>query len=103
VASLRAPSPPRRRGRVEGGEQVHHFGAAHLPDHHPVRSHAQRLAHELAHRHLADPFYVGGACHQSDHVRVLRLQLGGVLHAHNAFTGVDLGQQRGEQRRLART
>ena len=81
---------------VERGQQVDHLRAAHLADDDPVRSHPQRLPHQVANGNLAYPFDIRAPCDQLHEMRMSRFQLGGVLHADDAFVGANL-TKRGRQ------
>ena len=86
---------------VEGGQQVDHLRAAHLADDDPVRSHPQRLSDQVADGNLAYPFDIRAACNELHEVRMPRFQLGGVLHADDAFFGRDLTKGGRQERGLA--
>jgi hypothetical protein len=88
---------------VECGEQLAHLRPPYLPDHQAVRAHPQRLAHQVAQRHLAGALDVGLPGGQPDDMRVTRRQLGGLLDAHDPFACRHAAQQRGEQGGLATT
>ncbi len=88
---------------VQSDEQLDHLGAAELADDQPVRTHPQRLTHQLAQRDGARAFDVGGAGHQPHRVRVVEHDLGGVLDDHEPLGRRHQPEQRTEQRRLART
>src|SRR5690606_21608132 len=83
--------------------QVERRRSAHLADDDPFRTHAQAVAHEIAHRDLALALEVRWPCLQSHHVRLLKLQLGGVLAGDDALVVLDEARHAVEQRRLART
>ena len=74
---------------------------AHLADHDPVRSHAQRVAKQVANRHLAAPLDARRAALQAHDVGLAQAKLGRVLDRDHALLGADVGRQRVEQRRLA--
>ena len=72
----------RHRAVVAGVQRLQHverLGAAHLADDDAVRSHPQRVAHELADRDLAPAFEVRRAALEPHHVVLLQAQLGSVL------------------------
>ena len=87
---------------VEGGQQVDHLRAPHLADDDPVRSHPQRLPHQVADGNLAHPFDIRAARDQLHQVRMSRFQLGGVLHADDAFLRRHLTEDGRQERGLAR-
>ena len=64
-------------------------GAADLADDDAVGAHAQRVAHQVADGDLALALDVGRARLQRDHVRLLELQLGGVLDGDDPLLGRD--------------
>ena len=68
---------------VERHEHVERLGAAHLAHHDAVGPHAQRVAHELADRHLAAALEVGRPGLEPHHVGLAQPQLGGVLDRHD--------------------
>ena len=67
-----------------------------------VGSHAQRGAHEIAHRHRARAFGVGRAGFEPDDVRLREPELGGLLDRDDPLVGIDRAGHRVQQRRLAR-
>src|SRR6266550_4819539 len=71
-------------------------------DHDAVRAHAQRVAHEVADRDLALALDVRRARLERDDVRLLELELGGVLDGDDPLLERDEPGQRVEERRLAR-
>ena len=87
---------------VERGQQVERLGAADLADHDPVGPHPQRVAQQVANRHLPPALDAGRPALQPDHVRLLQAQLGRVLDRHHPLAGGDEAGERVEQRRLAR-
>nr|BFE77184.1 hypothetical protein GCM10020092_104850 [Actinoplanes digitatis] len=88
--------------RVEGTEQVDDLGAPALADDEPIGAHPQCLAHQVGEADHARALDVRGPRLERDHVRVQRPQLGGVLDQHDPFGVWHQGEQRAEQRRLAR-
>ena len=74
---------------VERLEHVERLGAADLADDDPVGAHAQRVAHEVADRHLALALDVGRPRLERDHVRLLEPQLGVVLDGDDPLAGRD--------------
>src|SRR5262245_19314245 len=73
----------RRHGAfVPGGHRLQHvesFLAAHLADDDPVRSHSECILDELALANFAAPLDIWRTCLKSPNMRLLQLQLGGVL------------------------
>src|SRR5687768_10571478 len=88
---------------VHGLQEVEGLRAAHLADDDALRTHTQAVLDEVAHRDLALAFDVRRARLEAHDVRLLELQLGGVLAGDHAFVGVDVARQAVEQRRLAGT
>ena len=86
---------------VERGQQVERLGPAHLADHDPVRAHPQRVAQQVADRHLPPALDARRPALEPDHVRLLKAELGGVLDRHDPLAGGDEARDRVEQRRLA--
>ena len=105
-----------RRVAVDGGQRalvagvhrqqhVERFGAAHLADDDARRSHAQRVAHQVADGDLADAFDVLAAHLQGNAVWQMAIehQLGDLFDGDDALVEFDdRGAQRIQQRRLAR-
>ena len=60
---------------VESREQVDDLASSYLPDHEPVGSHAQRLAHQVAQGDFAGALHVGRTRLEPDHVRVVWTKL----------------------------
>ena len=95
----------RERAVVAGVHRLQHverLAAAALADDDAVGPHAQRVAHEVADRVLALALHVRRARLERDDVRLLELQLGGVLDGDDALVVGDRRRQDVEQRRLAR-
>ena len=88
--------------RVHGLQQVERLRSAHLADDDALGPHAQAVLDEIAHGDLAFAFEVGRARLETHDVRLLQLQLGGVLAGDDALVVVDRAGQAIEQRRLAR-
>ena len=86
---------------VEGGQQVHHLGAADLADDQPVGTHPQGLPDQGAEVDGPLALDVGRPPLESDDVRMVRAQLGGVLDEDEPLGRIDEGEQRREERRLA--
>ena len=89
--------------RVHGLQQVERFGSAHLADDDAVGTHTQAVLDEIAHGDLALAFEVRRARLQAHHVRLLQLQLGGILAGDDALVRLDIGGQAIEQGRLTGT
>ena len=64
-----------------------------LTDHDAVGAHTQRVADEVADRDLTLALDVRRARFQADHVRLLQLQLGGILDRDDALVVGDEGRQ----------
>ncbi len=79
------------------------LGAAHLADDDTLRSHAQAVAYQAAHRDFSLAFDVRWTGLQAHDVRLLKLQLGGVLAGDDALVLIDIPGQAIQQRRLAGT
>ena len=75
---------------------------ADLADDDPVGAHAQRVLDQVADGDLALALDVGGAGLEPHDVRLLQLQLGGVLDRHGALAVVDHPRHGVEERGLAR-
>src|SRR6185312_11273115 len=74
---------------VHGLEHVHGLGAAALAHDDPVGAHTQGVADEVADRDLALALDVGRPRLERDHVLLLQLELGRVLHRDDALVGGD--------------
>jgi hypothetical protein len=79
---------------VESAQQRHDLRPPGLADHQPVRTHPQRLAHQVFQRYFPAALDVGRTGLEPDHVRVLRAQFGGVLGEDDPLPAVHQGQQR---------
>ena len=82
-------------------EHVEALGTADLAQDDAVRSHAQRIPHQVALIDLAGPLGAHRARLQPDHVRLLQLQLRGILDRDDPVGRIDLLGQGVEQGRLA--
>ena len=87
---------------VHGLQQIECFGPADLADDDSFRPHAQTVAHQVAHGDLAFAFEIGRTRLQAHRVRLLKLQLGGILAGDDALAIIDVAREAVEQRRLAR-
>jgi hypothetical protein len=87
---------------VHGLQEVECLGAAHLADDDALGAHAQAVADQLAHGHLALSLQIGRAGLQPDHMGLLQLQFGGVLAGDDALVVADIEGHAVEQRGLAR-
>lgn len=86
---------------VQRGQQMHHFGPAHLAHDQPVGPHPQCLPHEVLQRDESGALLVGGSGLEADDMRMVRPQLRRVLGEHDPLAASDQPQQRAQQRRLA--
>ncbi|MBA7476868.1 hypothetical protein ES703_88786 [subsurface metagenome] len=86
---------------VHGLQQVERLGSADFADDDAFGAHTQAVAHQLTHRDLAFAFDVGRAGFQPHHMRLLQLELGGVLASDDALVMLDIVGQAVQQRRLA--
>lgn len=77
---------------IHRSEKVDDLGAANLTHHESVRPHAQRLPDQLPHRHLADAFDVGGACHQPHDVWMRGSEFGCIFDTHDPPSAIDLAE-----------
>ncbi len=87
--------------RIHGLQHVECLTAADLADDDAVRTHTQRVAHEVADRDLALALNVGRAGLQRNDMALLQPQLRRILDGHDALA---LGDKRGnhvQRRRLA--
>ena len=66
-------------------EHVEGLAGADLADDDAVWTHAERVAYEVALGHFATALERRRTCLKADDVRLLELQLGGVLHGDDAF------------------
>ena len=82
-------------------QQVEGLRSAHLADDDPLGPHAQAVLDEIAHGDLALALDVGRARLEAHDMRLLQLQLGGVLAGDDALVVLDVAGQAVEQRRLA--
>ena len=87
--------------RVHRLEHVERLAAAALADDDAVGAHAERVLHEIADRVLAAALEVRRARLERDDVRLLELELGGVLDGDDALVRRDRAREHVEQRRLA--
>ena len=78
---------------VHGLEEVEGLRAADFADDDAFGTHPQAVLDQVAHGDLALALKVRGAGLQTDHVRLLELQLGGVLARDDALGRVDEGGQ----------
>jgi hypothetical protein len=86
---------------VHGLQQVERLGSAHLAHDDAFRTHTQAVLDQVAHGDLAFALEVGRPGFQPDRVRLLQLQLGGVLAGDDAFVIIDELGEAVEQRGLA--
>ena len=70
---------------IHGLQHVYAFAAAHLADDDAVWTHTKRVANEVALRDFAFAFDVGRARFETDDVRLLQLQLGGIFDGDDAL------------------
>ena len=82
-------------------QHVEGFFAAALAEDDAVGAHAQRVLDEVALLQLAMALDVGRPRFHARHMRLLQLQLGGVLDGDQALVFRNEGRQRVEHRRLA--
>ena len=82
-------------------QHVERFGASHLSDEDAVGAHPEAVAQQLANGQLALAFDVGGAVFEGDDVRVVDLQLGGVLDRDHTLVVRDEPRDDVQGRRLA--
>ncbi len=87
--------------RVHRLQHVERLAAADFAQHDAIGTHTQAVANEVTLRDCASPFDVGRARLQPHHMRLLHLQLGGVLDRHDAFRLRDEAGKQVEQRRFA--
>ena len=86
---------------IHGLQQVEGFRSAHLADDDPLGPHAQAVPHQVAHGDLAFALEIRRPRFEPDGVRLLQLQLGGVLAGDDALVVVDVAGEAVEQRGLA--
>src|SRR5476649_1408680 len=84
-------------------QQVEGLGSAHFAHDDAFGTHAQAVAHQVAHGDLALAFQVGRAGFQPHHMGLLQLEFGGVFAGDDALFGVDIGGHAVQQGGLART
>ena len=80
------------RVRVPGGEGDRRARRLTTPDlshHHAIGSHPQRLAHQVTQTHVPGTLHIGWSGLQVHHVRMLWLQLAGILHDDEALVCTD--------------
>ena len=87
--------------RVQGLQQLADLGAAALADHHPVGPHAQALPHQVREVHAAGAVRIDVTGLQVHGVRVIGIELAGVLDDHDPLGGIGGRQHRPQQGRLA--
>ena len=78
--------------RVQGGEQVNHFGATDFPDHEPVRAHPKRLRTRSRIDTAPAPRHWEAGT-RPDHVGMHRLEFAGVLDDQHPLTGIGTRRQ----------
>ena len=87
--------------RVEGGQDVAHFGASAFTQDEAVGAHAHGRAHEVGQGDGASSLDVWLAFEEVDAVRVGGGDLGDLLDAHDAFAGWDEGEGGAQEGRFA--
>ena len=87
--------------RVHRLQHVHGFRSAHFTHDDPIGPHAKGVAEQVPLAHRTGPFEVRRAGLHADHVRLLQLQLGGVLDRHEPFTARNERGKHVQQCRLA--
>ena len=87
--------------RVERRQQVDDLRASHLTDDDPVGAHPQRLAHQVSQGDRAGAFDVRRSRLEPHDVRVIGVELGGVLDDDEPLPRVAQTQQHREPGRLA--
>ena len=88
---------------VHGLEHVEGLATTDLTDDDAVGSHTQGVAHQVADLHLALALDVRRARLHREHVRLVELELLGVLDGDDALVGRDEARQHVEERRLTGT
>jgi hypothetical protein len=88
---------------VHGLQHVEGLAAADLSNDDAVRSHPQRIPHQIAHGDLAPAFDVRRARFEPHHVRLPEPELGGVLDRDEAFAIRDEAREHVEERGLPGT
>ncbi len=86
---------------VHGLQQVERLGSADFADDDAFGTHTQAVADQLAHGDLAFALDVRRAGFQAHHMRLLQLELGGVLAGDDALVVLDIVGQAVQQRGLA--
>ena len=86
---------------VHSLQEVEGFRSAHLAHDDAFRPHTQAVLDQVAHGDLAFAFQIGRARFEAHRVRLLQLQLGGVLAGDDALVAVDELGEAIEQRGLA--
>ncbi len=81
--------------------QRQHLVAAHLADHDAIWSEPQCGAHEVGEIDGAGAVDRRWTGFEADGMRVLQRQLRGVLDDHQSLRRIDVGHERGDERRLA--
>src|SRR5690606_8356003 len=71
---------------VHGGQHVKRLAATTFAHNDAVWPHAQRVAHQVANLNGAPAFKTGRTCFERYKVRVIELQLGGILDSNDSFT-----------------
>src|SRR5690242_14776183 len=89
--------------RIHGLEHVQRFFATNLTDDDAVGTHTQRVDNELPLLNRAPAFDVGWTRLQSNHVVLVELQFGRILHGDDAFAIRNVRRQNVKERRLAGT
>ena len=86
---------------VHGLKHVERLATADLADDDAIRTHAQRVSHQITNRHLPRTFSIGRTCLQADHMGLLQGQLGGVLNGDDPLSIRNHSGQRIEEGRLS--
>ena len=88
---------------VQRSQQVDAFGAAHLADDQPIRTHSQRVPNQGPQLDRAGTLDVGRSGLEPHHVRMVRPQFAGVLDDHDALARINATEHRRQHRGLAAT
>jgi hypothetical protein len=87
--------------RVESGQEVQGFAPPHFTDHDAVRPHAERVAKQVANRHLSPSLDARRPALQPHHVVLAQAKLCRILESDHPLGMADVGREGIEEGRLS--